>query len=221
MEEGRVYLRCSVSTGNEKKAVAEINAKLESVLDRSVKKHQGNIEFCFEASETERVLALLASLTLIEYIFVSLVTFSLSTRSESSLVEIRDKVTSVGHQRLSTAINMWQVFSGCGKAPPTAGEEMLTFRTIGKRGGKHDFTSDDIKRAVANGLMQHATISLHGTASKKEYDFQVCGHVHHSQVWIGFGINPKPLSDIASATGNVWVNPLAQSIEGIHDIPAL
>jgi hypothetical protein len=190
----------------EKKAVAEVQLKLMGVLDRPVRKGVGKIEFSFAESKSEVVSGLLTTLTLVEYVFVSLVSCPLVTRgAPSSLDEIRELASAVSHQRLHMAVSMWQRFSQRGE------QGNLTFRTIGKRGGKHDYTSDDIKRAVASGLVKHPTITLQGTMSKKDYDFQICGHLHHSQFWVGLAVNAKPLSDIAVAAGNTWVDPAKDS----------
>ena len=78
----------------------------------------------------------------------------------------------------------------------------LVFRCLGKRGGRrHDFSSDDAKRAAGRGL-KAAAVGLSG--STRDYHFDVLTQVHCNRCWLGLRVNKQPLrvaAVAASGTG--------------------
>ena len=151
---------------------------------------QGNITFCVRCppSRVGVLVATLKMLTYLEYLFVALASGFISA---NGLQYIGKLVADIPSANLAAALLLWGVWNppAAGQPPYASRGAPLSFRVKAKRGGQHNFSSDEAKRAVAMALTSH-----HGLpGSLKCPDMQVQVQVHNRSVWVGISLNGATL----------------------------
>jgi hypothetical protein len=208
-----VHFWASIQSGNEKKALEEVNLMLADFLCEPATKRQGNISWrcSAEGASNPCYVNALASLKRCEYVHVLLARCFLQgrdatpeARKEEMLLQVQESAAGVDREQAKQAIRLWRQFyevehaltheiphtvaysiddtnveqdnasqtaslaqqrEGMKKLKKTPNlpppfestasgptQSAIAFRMMGKRGGKHPFSSDDVKRAAAKGI---------------------------------------------------------------------
>ena len=99
---------------------------------------------------------------------------------EDCLAWMQERACLDGGPALLRLLPLWRAFQGAG-APPLPDDE-LAFHVRAQRGGKHPFSSDDAKRALALGVGSGS--GLRG-ACRLGHQLALDARVHHEHVWLG------------------------------------
>ena len=175
-------------------AAAEISARLAPV---SLCTQLNAVAFTVEAARLDAALAAaLGSLTLVEYIYVSLAACSAPDAAlVIGMADICAAVEAVPWAVLDSAVSFWSVFARRPLASaveaaraPAAASAPFTFRVVSKRGGgTHTFSSRDLKREVANVLAAAHPDKMVGCF--KDHAFDLTARVHGSDFFLGLLLN--------------------------------
>jgi tRNA pseudouridine38-40 synthase len=164
------------------------------------------IAFTVDASRVDAALAAaLGSLTLVEYVYLSLVACSApSPGSVICMQEIVGACAAVPWPVFGAALSFWRLFerqkAGDTDATALGAVAPTKFRVLSKRGGgTHTFTSRDLKREVASVLGAAHLGKLEGCF--KDHEFDLTARVHGSDFFLGLLLNSAPLF---SALGRVF-----------------
>ena len=201
-----------------KHAAAEITA---AIAPRELIMQPNAIAFTVDTSRVDAALAAaLGSLTLVEYVYLSLVACSApSPGSVICMQEIMGACAAVPWTAFGAALSFWRLFerqkagdtdaTALGAMAQKAGDTDATalgtmaptkFRVLSKRGGgTHTFTSRDLKREVASVLGAAHPGKLEGCF--KDHEFDLTARVHGSDFFLGLLLNSAPLF---SALGRVF-----------------
>ena len=173
----------SCQTGSEEDAAAELTAVLQPTVP--VKTLQGQVLVTIDVAKLggyDAVATLLRRLVQVDYVHALLASTALYTdASRGPLDSIQTAAAEVSPDTLAAAVELWR--AACRASSDAAAVEAaalpvtkLIFRCLGKRGGRrHDFSSDDAKRAAGRGL-KAAAVGLSG--STRDYHFDVLTQVH-------------------------------------------
>ena len=184
-------LWASVATGLEDDAVKEVEATMEP--SRGVRSIPGQVLFAVAASREARdVAGALRTLKTVDVVYCKLGSCGLTDApkegdGDRGLRSIRAAAAACG-PKFARAVPLWRAMDDEKRADSPA----AVFRARGKRGGRHAFSSDDAKRAFAEGL-KVAAPALSG--STKAFDLDVLAQVHDNRCWLGLRLNDAPLSD--------------------------
>ena len=198
----------SCQTGSEEDAAAELTALLQPTVP--VKTLQGQVLVTIDVAKLggyDAVATLLRRLVQVDYVHALLASTALYTdASRGPLDSIQTAAAEVSPDTLAAAVELWR--AACRASSDAAAVEAaalpvtkLIFRCLGKRGGRrHDFSSDDAKRAAGRGL-KAAAVGLSG--STRDYHFDVLTQVHCNRCWLGIRVNKHPLRAAAEASGGL------------------
>eukprot|EP01062_Namystynia_karyoxenos_P053394 TRINITY_DN43226_c0_g1_i1.p1 TRINITY_DN43226_c0_g1~~TRINITY_DN43226_c0_g1_i1.p1 ORF type:complete len:1015 (+),score=172.96 TRINITY_DN43226_c0_g1_i1:73-3117(+) len=111
---------------------------------------------------------------------------------DAALEAMRAAAAAIPRQRFAAALRLRRAAARerADGAPPPEDDAAVRVHVVAKRGGKHTFSSDDAKRAVAQG-MGRAGIAL----GCKEHDATAFLHVHQGAWWVGLQLNHSTLLD--------------------------
>ena len=198
----------SCQTGTEEDAAAELTAVLQPTMP--VKTLQGQVLVTIDVAKLggyDTVASLLSRLVQVDYVHALLASTALYTgASRGPLDSIQTAAAEVSPATLAAAVELWR--AACRASSDAAAVEAATlpltklvFRCLGKRGGRrHDFSSDDAKRAAGRGL-KAAAVGLSG--STRDYHFDVLTQVHCNRCWLGIRVNKHPMRAAAEASGGL------------------
>ena len=199
----------SCQTGTEEDAAAELTALLQPTVP--VKTLQGQVLVTIDVAKLggyDRLATLLGRLVQVDYVHALLASTALygTDVNHGPLDSIQTAAAGVSPDTLAAAVELWR--AACRASSDAAAVEAaalpmtkLVFRCLGKRGGRrHDFSSDDAKRAAGRGL-KAAAVGLSG--STRDYHFDVLTQVHCNRCWLGLRVNKQPLRVAAVAAAAV------------------
>jgi hypothetical protein len=205
----------SCQTGTEEDAAAELTALLQPTVP--VKTLQGQVLVTMDIAKLggyDAAAALIGRLVQVDYVHALLASTALygTDVNRGPLDSIQTAAADVSPDTLAAAVELWR--AACRASSDAAAVEAaalpmteLVFRCLGKRGGRrHDFSSDDAKRAAGRGL-KAAAVGLSG--STRDYHFDVLTQVHCNRCWLGLRVNKQPLraatatAAIAEASGGL------------------
>eukprot|EP00756_Hemistasia_phaeocysticola_P049073 Hpha_TRINITY_DN23502_c0_g1::TRINITY_DN23502_c0_g1_i1::g.186409::m.186409 len=115
------------------------------------------------------------------------------TEAATALASIRAAAAGVPSQRVAAALRLRRAMASLREdgTPPPEPDTAVRVHVVGKRGGKHGFSSDDAKRAAAEGLRSSGTVSL----GCRQSDATAFVHVHFGAWWLGLQMNHATLLD--------------------------
>ena len=189
---------------------ADLAAHLGSLLVRTPKSLQGQILFTVDgAAAPERVACNLLRLTQVDYVHVMLASCAVDGGAEAGggLAAISRAAAAVRVDHFERAVDMWRAMvrlsPQLAEDPIVSAAAMLptaelVFRARGKRGGKHDFSSDDAKRAAKRGLTSATGLS----GSTQSHQLEVIAQVHCNRFWLGLRLNRAPLAPQPPPSGS-------------------
>jgi hypothetical protein len=100
------------------------------------------------------------------------------------LARIRDTCAATSPKQLELAERLWRAHAQQQQPPPPHPPTAIRWRVVARRGGKgHDFSSDDVKRAAAMGLLSGSAARAAGAGGLGEpalrgYELSLRAQVH-------------------------------------------